>query len=317
MLIVDATLCMLDSIIPTSKQVKEWIHLMGACGITDFMVSKKLYPMIETVHEPDAVYYMEVDSLDDRRRYNRITYFMQCKKVQENTITMIQMNDSREIVHLKKYVNAKAIVLNGLDDFMCYDFMASLKEIFAIFDKKNIYFSPENGNECATAEAVMFMKAGGKKVITAFAGIGSKAATEQVMLALRLNNRYKVNQDYSKLPELKRLYERMTGDKIPDKVPVIGDNIFMVESGIHVDGIRKSASNYETYPPELVGQKRKIVLGKQSGLSSIQFKLEELGYEEVDVRVCYKILQEVKKECSRLCKSISDEELKRIIEGCL
>ena len=220
---------MLDVTLPTKKQVKEWIRLMGSCGIYDFMVSKKLYPFIENILEPKAVYYMEVDSLDDRKRYPRITYFMQPKSIKENTITIIQMNDMREIVHLKKYVNAEAIVLNGLDDFMCYDFSVSLREIFSVFDKKNIYFSPENGNQCATAEAVMFMKAGGKKVITAFAGIGNKAPTEQVMLALHVNNRYKVNQDYSSLPQLKCLYEEITGKKVSDKMPVIGERIFMVE----------------------------------------------------------------------------------------
>ena len=94
------------------------------------------------------------------------------------------------------------------------------------------------------------------------------------------------------------------------------ENVFLWWN-IHVDGIRKKSSNYEAYPPELVGQTRRIVLGKQSGLSSILYKLEELGYEQLDPTICFKILQEVKKECSRLCKSVSDEELKRIIEGCL
>ncbi len=317
MQIIDATLCMLENSSPTQKQVREWIRLMEACGIYDFMVSKKVYPMIEAIPDSTGVFYMEVDFMDNRKRYPRITYFMQSKRVQENTITMIQMNDNREIMHLRKFASAEAVALIGLDDFMCFDFSTSLKEIFSVFDKKKIYFSPENGNECATAEAVMFMKAGGKKVITAFAGIGKKAATEQVMLALRLNHRYKVNQDFSSLPQLKRLYEEITGVKIPEKMPVIGDHIFMVESGIHVDGIRKKPSNYETYPPELVGQTRKIVLGKQSGLSSIRYKLEEIGYQELEAEVCYRILKAVKKECSLKCKSLSDEELIRIIEGCL
>ena len=260
---------------------------------------------------------MEIDSVTDRRKFPLIKHFLQPKTIEGDTITLIQMNDTREILQLRKYVSSKAIALKGMDDFMCFDFDIALKEIFAIIDKKKIFLIPENSNECATAEAVMFMIAGGKKVVTTFAGIGNKAATEQVILALRLNQHYKVNQDLSRLPELKCLFEEITGDKIPGKMPVIGESIFWVESGIHVDGILKKSSNYETFPPELVGQVRKILIGKHSGLCSIKMKLEELGYAELEKDRCMLILQSVKHESYKLGRSIRDDELISIIEGCL
>ncbi|WP_310603353.1 homocitrate synthase/isopropylmalate synthase family protein [Anaerosporobacter sp.] len=317
MQIIDATLSMLDETPPTKEQAGELIQLFMECGIYDFVISEKLYPVIEPALISGAVYYMELDSVSDRKRFPLIKHFLQSKTVGEDTITIVQMNDTREILHLRNYISAKSIVLKGMDDFMCFDFDIALKEIFSIIDKKRILFMPENSNECATAEAVMFMREGGKKVITAFAGIGNKAATEQVILALRLNQHYKVNQDLSKLPKLKSLYEEITSDKIPAKMPVIGESIFWVESGIHVDGILKKSSNYETFPPELVGQERKIVIGKHSGLSSIKIKLIEFGYNDFDKEICLVILKNVKLESSRLCRNINDEELKAIIEGCL
>ena len=317
MQIIDATLSMLNLTPPTMEQAGEFIRLFMECGILDFMVSEKLYPVIEPVLIQGASYYMEIDSVTDRRKFPLIKHFLQPKTIEGDTITLIQMNDTREILQLRKYVSSKAIALKGMDDFMCFDFDIALKEIFAIIDKKKIFLIPENSNECATAEAVMFMIAGGKKVVTTFAGIGNKAATEQVILALRLNQHYKVNQDLSRLPELKCLFEEITGDKIPGKMPVIGESIFWVESGIHVDGILKKSSNYETFPPELVGQVRKILIGKHSGLCSIKMKLEELGYAELEKDRCMLILQSVKHESYKLGRSIRDDELISIIEGCL
>lgn len=317
MQIIDATLSMLDLTPPTKEQAGEFIRLFMECGILDFMVSEKLYPVIEPVLIPGASYYMEIDALSDRRKFPLIKHFLQSKTIEEDIVTIIQMNDTREILHLRNYVSSKAIALRGMDDFMCFEFDIALKEIFSIIDKKKIFFIPENSNDCATAEAVMFMQAGGKKVVTTFAGVGNKAATEQVILALRLNQHYKVNQDLSKLPNLKQLYELITGDKIPGKMPIIGESIFWVESGIHVDGILKKSSNYETFPPELVGQVRKIVIGKHSGLCSIKIKLEEFGYSEFEKEKCLLILRNVKLESSKLGRNISDDELQSIIEGCL
>lgn len=317
MQIIDATLSMLNLTPPTMEQAGEFIRLFMECGILDFMVSEKLYPVIEPVLIPGASYYMEIDSVTDRRKFPLIKHFLQPKTIEANTITMIQMNDTREILQLRKYVSSKAIALKGMDDFMCFEFDIALKEIFSIIDKKKIILIPENSNECATAETVMFMIAGGKKVVTTFTGIGNKAATEQVILALRLNQHYKVNQDLSKLPKLRCLFEEITGDKIPGKMPVIGERIFWVESGIHVDGILKKSSNYETFPPELVGQVRKILIGKHSGLCSIKMRLEELGYAELEKDKCLLILHNVKLESNKLGRSVSDEELISIIEGCL
>lgn len=317
MQIIDATLSMLDLTPPTKEQAGEFIRLFMECGILDFMVSEKLYPVIEPVLIPGASYYMEIDSVTDRRRFPLIKHFLQPKTIEGETITIIQMNDTREILHLRNYASSKAVALRGMDDFMCFEFDIALKEIFSIIDKKKLFFIPENSNECATAEAVMFMQAGGKRVITTFAGIGNKAATEQVILALRLNQHYKVNQDLSNLPKLKHLYEEITGDTIPGKMPIIGERIFWVESGIHVDGILKKSSNYETFPPELVGQVRKILIGKHSGICSIKMKLKELGFSELEKDKCKLILQNVKHESNKLGRDIQDVELISIIEGCL
>ena len=44
-----------------------------------------------------------------------------------------------------------------------------------------------------------------------------------------------------------------------------------------VAGLLQDPFTAETYKPELVGQRREILLGKKSGLVSISYKVKEMG----------------------------------------
>jgi isopropylmalate/homocitrate/citramalate synthase len=44
-----------------------------------------------------------------------------------------------------------------------------------------------------------------------------------------------------------------------------------------VAGLLKEPFTAECYRPELVGQKREIVIGKKAGVASVEAKLQELG----------------------------------------
>lgn len=57
--------------------------------------------------------------------------------------------------------------------------------------------------------------------------------------------------------------------------PIVGDNVFAHESGIHVNAMLKDTSSFEPFPPEQVGGCRRYVLGKHSGRALIRHVLEE------------------------------------------
>ena len=62
----------------------------------------------------------------------------------------------------------------------------------------------------------------------------------------------------------------------------MGANAFAHESGIHQDGMLKSAATYEIMSPETIGLFRTdaagLVLGKHSGRHALGTKLRELGF---------------------------------------
>jgi len=82
-----------------------------------------------------------------------------------------------------------------------------------------------------------------------------------------------------------------------------------------VDGILKHPQCYEPFPPEIVGQKRKIVLGKQSGTASIQAKLAELNIACAPERIPL-ILEQVKSKAMEKNGAVSDGEFVKIAQEC-
>ncbi|MGB4597664.1 MAG: alpha-isopropylmalate synthase regulatory domain-containing protein, partial [Candidatus Methanoculleus thermohydrogenotrophicum] len=59
---------------------------------------------------------------------------------------------------------------------------------------------------------------------------------------------------------------------------IVGEMAFTHESGIHAHGVMRDASTYESIPPEQVGRKRRIVLGKHSGSTAVEAALHDMGY---------------------------------------
>jgi len=60
--------------------------------------------------------------------------------------------------------------------------------------------------------------------------------------------------------------------------PIVGEMAFTHESGIHAHGVMRDANTYEPIPPERVGRRRRIVLGKHSGSAAVEAALHDMGY---------------------------------------
>ena len=93
--------------------------------------------------------------------------------------------------------------------------------------------------------------------------------------------------------------------------PIVGDNMFAHESGIHADGAIKNPRNYEAFDPKVVGLERQIVIGKHSGKSAIINKFKEYGIE-LNKEEAEGILDMVRATAVRLKRSLFDKELVRL-----
>ncbi|MBS7624292.1 homoaconitate hydratase [Candidatus Bathyarchaeota archaeon] len=155
---------------------------------------------------------------------------------------------------------------------------------------------------------------------TTFLGIGERAGnaeTEKVIMNLYLHYGVKKFEGKTqKLTALAELISRATGYVIPPNKAIVGAYAFAHESGIHTHGVLNDPVTYEPYPPELVGNRRKLTIGKHSGKAIIRYKIIEVTGKEPDPDKLTEVVQEVKKlyEAGRKA-SLKEEEFKRILQN--
>lgn len=310
--IIDSTISNLDQYDLSREELLDFCEYMKRIGILNLEISMKSYKIMKRL--PEGIkFYLKLGPFDKACDYPGIyKYIVAHENKESNIISEFQMNDVREIIMLKSYKYLTNVRLRGLDDLLCHDYSYVFSNIRKVFMGNNINLCPENTFFCATAIAILWLTSGGQEVTTSFTGCGNLAATEEVCVAMRVLERVKPNQKLDALVELKDWYEKVTGEHIPNKKPIIGSQIFHVESGIHVDGILKKASNYEAYSPSIVGQKTTIVIGKYSGRNSIRSKCHEYGIENDEFIPM--ILQEVKRVSTENRRSLSDEEFLALVK---
>jgi isopropylmalate/homocitrate/citramalate synthase len=94
--------------------------------------------------------------------------------------------------------------------------------------------------------------------------------------------------------------------RLQDNKAIVGRNAFAHESGTVVAGVLEEPFTAEAYTPQLVGQKRRIVLGKKSGARSVDFKLSESGMA-ADAAARDELLRLIKQEAIVSKAAVSDD----------
>ncbi|MCX8150572.1 MAG: hypothetical protein N3D85_03610 [Candidatus Bathyarchaeota archaeon] len=197
---------------------------------------------------------------------------------------------------LKKETRIKALEIHAHDDFgnAVENTMAAVRAADGVWDK--IYLS------------------------TTYLGIGERAGnaeTEKVLLNLYLH--YGVMKYAGKTQKLKETADfigKATGYVIPPNKAIVGDYGFSHESGIHTHGIINDPWTYEPYPPELVGNIRRLTIGKQSGKGGIKHKIIELSGKAPSDEQLTKVVERVKELYANGRRaSLKEEEFKKILRS--
>lgn len=134
----------------------------------------------------------------------------------------------------------------------------------------------------ATANTVAGLLAGGGYCSPTVNGYGERAgnaALEEVLVALKVLYNQELKYDLKKLNELSKMVQDYSGISTSIFKPIVGDNVFSHESGIHIHGMLKDSKTYEVYTPEIVGRNRKLVMGKHAGKHLIRHILLENGFD--------------------------------------
>jgi isopropylmalate/homocitrate/citramalate synthase len=201
-----------------------------------------------------------------------------------------------KVIAIKKETKMKAIEIHAHDDFgnAVENTMAAIKAAQGVWDK--VYAS------------------------TTFLGIGERAGnaeTEKVLLNLYLHHGVlKYAGKTEKLKETADYIGKATGYIVPPNKAIVGDYGFAHESGIHTHGVLNDPWTYEPYPPEMVGNQRRLTIGKQSGKGIIKHKINELAGKEPDDQTVATVVDKVKDIYANGRRaSLKEEEFKKILRA--
>ncbi len=139
-------------------------------------------------------------------------------------------------------------------------------------------------NDCnmAVANSIYALSAGAVMVQGTINGYGERCGNADLssiipILALKMKINCISMDNLRKLRGISRFISE-TANMIPlNTRPFVGKSAFAHKGGIHVSAIMKESRAYEHISPELVGNKRRVLVSEQSGKSNIEYKAREMG----------------------------------------
>jgi len=169
----------------------------------------------------------------------------------------------------------------------------------------------------AVANTIAAVEAGASQVQVTVNGLGERAGNAdlaQTVMIMESMYRIRTGIVKARLVETSRLVSRFSGIGIPPTQPVVGENVFSHESGIHSHGVIKNSATFEPgiMTPEMVGHRRRLTLGKHVGRHAVRQMLTDVRIDPSDPQLDA-IIEKVKAIANR-GKRVTDADLYEIAE---
>lgn len=141
-----------------------------------------------------------------------------------------------------------------------------------------------NDSELAVANSLIAVEAGATHVQGTINGYGERCGNANLTsiipnLAIKMN--YDLPQDLAALKDISHYVDERANLPPYIRAAYVSDSAFAHKGGVHVSAVNKNPDTYEHIKPELVGNKRRILLSDLSGRANILAKAGEYG-EDID-----------------------------------
>ncbi len=192
-----------------------------------------------------------------------------------------------------------------------FDFYQIVTDFLDYSIPTNVHCHDDMG--LALTNAIMGVEAGATLVDASVNGIGERSGiVDLAQIAVTLKYHYDIDAyNLHKLNELSEMIQNITGLKVQENQPIVGENAFVHNSGLHVSAVIEDPNTYEFMPAEDLGRKREVHLDMYSGKDSVKHYLEKKGIK-ADDKTVKKILASLKSSSGQfdLKKLISKREIK-------
>ncbi len=152
----------------------------------------------------------------------------------------------------------------------------------------------------AVANALAAVQAGARMVQGTINGYGERCGNANLCtlipnLQLKLGYNCIEDDQLAELTASSRLISEVVNLAPDEHAPFVGLSAFAHKGGIHVSAVQRNPQTYEHIAPERIGNRRRIVISEQSGLSNVLEKARSFGIElDKQDPTCRQILQQLK-----------------------
>jgi len=173
----------------------------------------------------------------------------------------------------------------------------------------------------ATAMMAAAVVGGAEVIHTSVNSIGERvgnAATEEVAMVLELLLGVPTGINLSQIYPTCELVAELTKHPIARNKPIVGENMFLMESGQVVwrhQKLDKIRHVQVAFAPDLIGAKDfEVILGYGCGRAIVRDRLEKMGIPATEEQIA-EIVQKVKDEASIRKWSVSDIQFEQIVKS--
>lgn len=158
-----------------------------------------------------------------------------------------------------------------------------------------------NDGDLAVANTLAAVQAGASQVQGTINGLGERCGNANLCsvlpnLQLKMGFQCLAEQQLIHLTEVSHYVSEIANLVQHNNQPFVGHSAFAHKGGIHVSAVLKNPRTYEHMDPEVVGNKRRVLVSELAGASNLQYKAEELGLKLLNNKEQHKtIIQEIKK----------------------
>lgn len=149
-----------------------------------------------------------------------------------------------------------------------------------------IHCHDDTGN--AVANSLAAVLAGVRQVQGALNGLGERCGNANLVtiipsLILKMGFETGVtSENLTRLAHVSRMLDERL-NRPPDRsAPYVGESAFAHKGGLHVSAVERDPRTYEHIEPELVGNRRHVVVSDQSGRANILARFREIGIDVDD-----------------------------------
>ncbi|GAX41662.1 putative alpha-isopropylmalate/homocitrate synthase family transferase [Tolypothrix sp. NIES-4075] len=141
-----------------------------------------------------------------------------------------------------------------------------------------------NDSDTAVANALAAVMAGARMVQGTINGYGERCGNANLCslipnLQLKLGYSCIEENQLSKITEASRFVSEVVNLAPDEHAPFVGRSAFAHKGGIHVSAVERNPLTYEHIQPEQIGNRRRIVISEQAGLSNVLAKARSFGIE--------------------------------------